>query len=202
MGIFNQYPAGIFNPAFTGMFLWKLSSNHELNDYKICKYHQIKSGIVLYGTEAFVFTPIDNNDIRSYLKILLRGASTNLPDGITTSKATNLLLSYIRCNSKQTIIPSIPTIQKDVQHIIGLSQKHFTDGISTYLLLMNRIYILLFMLRCRMPLQRKNPPGNRNKSASVYCFKNKGWFSYLSCKEQDILSMKHVFISSKSIPDD
>ena len=183
------------------MLIWELSSDHELNDYKICKFHQIKSGIILYGSEAFVFTPIENNDIRSYLKILLRGA-TNLPDGITTSKATNLLLSYIRCNSKRTIIPSIPTIQKDLEYISGLSQKNFLHDIPTYLTLMNRVYVLLFMLHYQMPLQRKNPPGNRNRSSSVYCFKNKGWFSSLSRKEQEIISMDNVFVSSNSIPDD
>ena len=172
-----------------------------MNDYKICKFHQIKSGIILYGSEAFVFTPIDNNDIRSYLKILLRGA-TNLPDGITTSKATNLLLSYIRCNSKRTIIASIPTIQKDLEYISGLSQKNFLDDIPTYLTLMNRVYVLLFMLHYQMPLQRKNQPGNRNRSYSVYCFKNKGWYSSLSRKEQEIISMDNVFVSSNSIPDD
>ena len=58
------------------------------------------------------------------------------------------------------------------------------------------------MLHYQMPLQRKNPPGNRNWSSSVYCFKNKGWFSSLSSKEQEILSMNNVFVSSNSIPDD
>ncbi len=30
-----------------------------------------KNGIILYGNEAFVFTPISNNDMKSFLKILL-----------------------------------------------------------------------------------------------------------------------------------
>ena len=72
IGIFNKYPVGVFNPAFTGMYLWELSSSHELNDYQICRYHSIKSGIILYGSEAYVFTQITNNDIISHLKILIR----------------------------------------------------------------------------------------------------------------------------------
>ncbi len=59
-GIFQKYPTGIINPAFTGMFLWELSSSHALNDYNICQFHSTKSGIILYGTKAFVFTPINN----------------------------------------------------------------------------------------------------------------------------------------------
>ena len=52
IGIFHSYPVGICNPAFTGMFLWELDSNHQLNDYKISQYHLIKSGIILNGPEA------------------------------------------------------------------------------------------------------------------------------------------------------
>ena len=36
VGIFHEYPIGVFNPAFTGMYLWELLSSHELNDYQIC----------------------------------------------------------------------------------------------------------------------------------------------------------------------
>ena len=55
-GVFHNYPNGIVNPAFTGMMLCEICYNHDLNDYQICKYHNIKSGIILYGTEAYVFT--------------------------------------------------------------------------------------------------------------------------------------------------
>ena len=71
-GVFHNYPNGIVNPAFTGMMLWEVSCNHDLNDYQICEYHNIKSGIILYGTEAYVFTQITNNDIMSHIKILFR----------------------------------------------------------------------------------------------------------------------------------
>ena len=73
IGIFQKYPVSIYNPAFTGMYLWELTSSHELNDYKICQYHSIKSGIILYGKEAYVFTQITNNDINTHIKILLKG---------------------------------------------------------------------------------------------------------------------------------
>ena len=73
VGVFNKYHVGVFNPAFTGMYLWELSCSHELNDYQICPHHSIKSGIILYGAEAYVFTQITNNDITSHLKILIRG---------------------------------------------------------------------------------------------------------------------------------
>ena len=68
----QSYPDGVFNPAFCGMILWELAPNHILNDYKISPFHQIKSGVIMYGHNAYVFTPITNNDIQSFLKILLR----------------------------------------------------------------------------------------------------------------------------------
>ena len=71
-GKFQTYPEGIFNPAFCGMMLWEIAPDHILNDYKISQFHQIKSGVIMYGHNAYVFTPILNNDIQSYLKILLR----------------------------------------------------------------------------------------------------------------------------------
>ena len=72
LGKFQHYPDRIFNPAFCGMLLWELVPGHILNEYKICKFHQIRSGVIMYGCQAYVFTPITNNDIQSHLKILLR----------------------------------------------------------------------------------------------------------------------------------
>ena len=40
-GIFHNYPCGIVNPAFTGMLLWEILYNHDLNDYQICEYHTV-----------------------------------------------------------------------------------------------------------------------------------------------------------------
>ena len=94
-----------------------------MNDYKISQYHSIKSGIILYGAEAYVFTQISNNDINSHITVLLRGKEFR--NAITLPNAMKLLLNYVRINDYCIIIPSI---------------------------------------------QRKNRPGNRNLSNSVYIF--------------------------------
>ena len=57
-GKFHTYPVGVFNPAFCGMILWEIAQDHILNDYKICQFHQIKSGLILHSHNAYVFTPI------------------------------------------------------------------------------------------------------------------------------------------------
>ena len=49
-GVFHNYPCEIVNPAFTGMLLWDISPNHELNDYQICEFHNIK--VVLFYMAA------------------------------------------------------------------------------------------------------------------------------------------------------
>ena len=72
-GVFNNYLPGILNPAFCGMMLWEMSPGHLLNDFKINKFHNLRSGIILHGTRAYVFTQITNDDIHSHLKILIRG---------------------------------------------------------------------------------------------------------------------------------
>ena len=71
-GKFQSYPEGICNPAFTGMILWEYCEDHICNDYKISEFHNLKSGIILNGTVAYIFTPIENNDIKSHIKILLQ----------------------------------------------------------------------------------------------------------------------------------
>ena len=71
--IYHKYPNGILNPAFTGIFLWQVSPNYDLNDYQLCEYHNKKSGIILHGREAYIFTQISNNDIQSHVKILFLG---------------------------------------------------------------------------------------------------------------------------------
>ena len=199
-GIYQEYPAGIFNPAFTGMFLWDLKTGHDLNQYKVCKFHCIKSGIILYGSEAYVFTQMTNNDIHSYLKILLRGKT--LPGNIKPNRGIKLVLDYIRQNSRKPIIPDIPTIEGDLFHLIGLDRKTFADDNETYLILLYRIFILTYMLRYKMPIQRKNTPGNRNLASCSHSKRDRGWYSYLSSKEQSILNDDSVSISKNSIPDD
>ena len=199
-GKFQTYPAGVFNPAFCGMMLWELSPNHILNDYKICQFHQIKCGIIMYGCNAYIFTPITNNDIQSFLKILLR--DKKLKDSIPANRASKQLVYYVRERGRNHIIPSIPEIQQHLQHILGINDQTYVDNESTYLTLLHRIYIPTFMLRYKMPLQRKAPPGNRNLASSVYCFRSKGWYSHLSTFEQKLLNNQNTVIANEVIPDD
>ena len=200
VGIFNKLPIEVFNPAFTGMYLWELSSTHELNDYHVCKYHAIRSGVILYGSEAYVFTQITNNDITSHLKIFLR--RRNFRNEMKLNQAMKLVLNYVRSNSKRTIIPSIHGIQKDLYSLIGITEDDFVGEVNTYMTLLYRVYLLLFMLHYKMPLQRKNAPGNRNSATSIYSYKSRGWYAYLSTQEQNILQNPGVFISENSMPDD
>ena len=48
----QTYLPGVINPAFTGMILWEIQHSHLLNDYKISRYHNVKSGIIIIGTKA------------------------------------------------------------------------------------------------------------------------------------------------------
>ena len=199
-GVFQKYPTGVFNPAFTGMFLLDYSSYKDLSDYKICKFHCIKSGIILYGNEAFVFTPLTNNDINSYIKILLRNQSFN--HTMTKSKATKLIVDYIRCNCQEPVLPCLHLIKKFLSNSVGLSLSTFDGDLNSFHTLLYRTYTFMYMLHYRMPLQRKNTPGKRNLASSVYCGRRKGWYSYLSGKEQKILAQESIYVSSNAIPDD
>ena len=200
-GVFQQYPTGVFNPAFTGMFLLDYSNYKDLSEYKICKFHSIKSGIIVKGNEAFVFTPLTNNDINSYLKILLRNKTLS-HSSMTKAKATKLIVDYIRCNCRKPVIPSLHIIKNYLRDIVGLSETTFVGDLNTFNTLLYRIYVFMYMLHYHMPLQRTNSPGNRNLASSVNCGRRRGWYSYLSGKEQKILCKESIFISSNSIPDD
>ena len=199
-GRFQKYPDGVFNPAFCGMMLWELAPNHILNDYKISQFHQIKSGVIMYGHNAYVFTPITNNDIQSFLKILLRKKmfKHNLPP----IKASKLLVKYVREKGTNHIIPSIPSIQQKIKNLLGITEQMYIGDENTYLTLLHRLYILTFMVRYKMPLQRRFSPGNRNLASSVHCFKGKGWYSYLTKFEQNLLNNEETILAAESIPED
>ena len=170
-GKFQTYPAGIFNPAFCSMMLWEIAPNHILNDYKICQFHQIKSGIILYGHNAYIFTPITNNDIQSYLKILLRGKI--LKHNLPACKAAKKLVYYVRDKATNHIIPCTRTIQTHLNHMLGITEQTYIQDENRYLTLIHWIYLLAFMIRYHMPLQRKFRPGNRNLSSSIHSFKER-----------------------------
>ena len=112
-----------------------------------------------------------------------------------------LLLKYITVHSIRSIIPSIEDIQKSLLSLIGILEDSYGDYVNTYMTLTYRIYILMFMLHYKMPIQRKNRPGNRNLSNSVYSAKKHGWYAYLSSKEQKLLNNPSIFISENAIPD-
>ena len=168
------------------MFILDYSKYTDLSEYKICKFHSIKSGIILYGNEAFVFTPLSNNDIHSYLKILLRNKSFH--HTMTKSKATKVIVDYIRCNCRKPIIPCLLIMTNYLSDIVGLSEATFVGDLNSFHTLLYRVYIFMYLLHYRMPLHRKNNPGNRNLASSIYCNRRRGWYSYLTGKEQKILA--------------
>ena len=67
----NEYPPGIVNPAFTDMFLWELRTGHPCNHYMIPRESNIRKGLVFRGNTVYVYTPILNNDITSFTKIIV-----------------------------------------------------------------------------------------------------------------------------------
>ena len=90
---FNKYPTGIVNPAFSGMLLCKLNPDHLVNEFPINKYHEKKNGIIIHHTKVYVFTSIRNDDIDSYLKILLR--KKKMKHNINPTIAAIMLRKYV-----------------------------------------------------------------------------------------------------------
>ena len=93
-------------------------------------------------------------------------------------------------------------IQRNLFSLIGISDLSYSDDVNTYMTLTFRLYLLMFMLHYKMPIQRKNWPGNRNLSNLVYSFKKRGWYAYLSSKEQKMLNNPGIFVSQNTIPYD
>ena len=199
-GIFNEYPPGILNTAFCGMILWELNPHHMLNKFRLNQYHCIRSGVIVQNSTAYVFTPICNDDIHSHLKILIRNKV--LKNNTPPSKAATMLRKYVRYNSQNTIIPSINEIQNSLFSMLGLSENNYIDDKTSYYTLLHRLYLLIFMIHYKMPLQRRNLPGGRNKSTNTQETKKRGWFSYLKPIEQELLNSPYVQLSSSQIPED
>ena len=118
------------------------------------------------------------------------------------ARASKLLVNYIRKEATRKIIPSINNIQSDLYDIFGINDRIYVTEESTYLTLLHQVYILLFMLRYQMHIQRKSPPGNQNLTTSVLCNKENGWYSKLLSREQHFLNDPCVIISSDPIPED
>ena len=107
------------------MLLWEISPGHMLNDFEINKFHNIRSGIILHGSCAYVFTQITNDNIHSYLKILIRGKG--LKNNIPMSKGATILQKYVRFKSTESILPSIHQIQEDIYSTLGLLDQLYID---------------------------------------------------------------------------
>ena len=143
-----------------------------MNEYKVCHYHSIKSGLIVCGNDAYVFTLITNGDIISFLKILLRSV-TSYNDDMTHSHTMKFLKTYVRTNACKRVIPSIPTIQKQIHVILGIEETSFGNYPGFYMILLHQIYILTFILHYKMPLQKHGLPGNCNRATSVDCWARK-----------------------------
>ena len=126
----------------------------------------------------------------------------NLIYNIIPSNASKKLVCYVRDKGRNHMIPCIPAIQQDLNNMLGIREQTYLGKEGTYLTLLHRIYLLTFMLRYQMPLQRKSSPGNRNLVSLIHCFKEKGWYCHLSRNEQKILNHSDVVITKESITDD
>ena len=199
-GNFNQYPPGILNPAFSGMLLCELKEDNLIDEFQVNKFHQIKNGIILHYTKAYVFTSIRNDDIQSHLKILLR--RKEMKDNITPARGATILRKYVRHHSQKSIIPCIKSIQASLHDILGITESSFIEDRIGYCTLLYRIYLLLFMLRYKMPVQRCRPPGERNSAKTIHEMKKKGWYTSLKPLEQKILESPNIELSSFLIPED
>lgn len=195
-GILNKYPNGIFNPAFTGMILWEIDPEHEFNDYKLFPFHSIRSGVIISGYDAYVFTPISKRDIISYLKILFRGIT--LQKTTTVNKVCRIISDYIHRKNKESPIPSIPTIQDDISNMLGITDETFLEDKYSYMTLLYRIYIMIFMTHYKMPLQRKL---FSTKSEEQVDLSKQSWFQKLTTSEQSILKKPSIEIANTDIPD-
>ena len=133
------------------MILWEYCEDHICNDYKISQFYNIKNGIILNGQVAYIFTPIENNDIKSHIKILLR--NKKLKNCIPHSKATTILLKYVRAQSLKSLISCMEQIRVDLNNMFHINDELYKGDKGTYLTLLHRIYLLIFMLRYKMPLQ-------------------------------------------------
>ena len=81
-------------------------------------------------------------------------------------------------------------------------ENNYVDDKTSYYTLLHRLYLLIFMIHYKMPLQRRLLPGRRNKSTNTQATKKRGWFSYLKPMEQELLNSPYVQLSSSQIPED
>ena len=88
------------------------------------------------------------------------------------------------------------SIQACLYDILGITESSFIEDKIGYFTLLHRIYLLMFMLRYKMPVQRCHPPGERNTAKTIHEMKKKGWYSSLKPLEQKILQSPNIELSS------
>ena len=76
--------------------------------------------------------PIENNDIKSHIKILLW--NKKLKNCIPQSKATTILLKYVRTQSLKSLIPCIKQIQVDLNDMFHINDELYKGDKDIYLL--------------------------------------------------------------------
>ena len=87
----------------------------------------------------------------SHVKILFRGA--NLLQNLTPAGAAKMIVKYIRYNASRLIIPSIAAIQHNLHQSMGITEASFIHDQESYLTLLHRVYLLIFMVHYKIPLQ-------------------------------------------------
>ena len=201
-GSFNKYPPGIVNPAFTGMVIWEIKENHPFNDYSIPRECNLRSGIVMKGNCVFVFTPIMNNDIKSYVKPLLKSYANAA--SMPLSKLAKKMEDFVRISSRKNPIPSLENIETALreEYSIKINDIVSEQNQGTYETLLHRLYLLIFMVHYKMPKQRRHLPGRRNQAKDRSSFRNQSWYSYLSPHEQHILENPDIEVMTSDIPED
>jgi len=140
----NHYPPGVVNPAFTGMVLWELRKGHPCNHYMIPREHNIKKGLVFRGNEVYVYTPIINNDLKSYFNIILTQAANMTR--VMATKISNILISYVRSTAGSRIIPSINDIRLHLKNHLKIVESSYPNDFKTFQTLQYRIYLIIYML--------------------------------------------------------
>ena len=152
------------------MVIWEINKNHPFNDYSIPRECNLCSGIVMKGNCVFVFAPIMNNDIKSYLKPLLKSyASANMP----LSKLAKKMEDFVRISSKKNPITSLENIEDVLckEYSIKINEVGSEENQGTYETLLRRLYLLIFMVHNKMPKQRRHSPGKRNQAKDRSSFR-------------------------------
>ena len=122
-----------------------------------------------------------------------------------TKNQTNIITSsireYCRHQSNKNIIPSITDIHCFLRDTLHVPENEYKDDEKNFMTLKYRIYIITYMLRYNMPLQRKNLPGKRHMSEICQTC-GFGWYAQLSEDEKYSLNDPCLTLSSVPLSED